>query len=161
MNLFSGSERATVHQTVPVYIPLLLPLTIIAVPVADFFLAIVRRTWRGQSPFAADRGHLHHRLLEIGHSHSRAVLIMYFWSALIAFGGVAFSMSSGPWAVISVLAVLAIVGVVLSAAPHVGRAMAAKPVPPTETRRTTKIPPVIDIDPSVPMRDLPRAVDRR
>ena len=71
---------------VPVYIPLLMPLTIIAIPAADLVLAIVRRTWNGQSPFAADRGHLHHRLLEIGHSHSRAVLIMYFWSALIAFG---------------------------------------------------------------------------
>ena len=86
MKLFAGSEQAAVHQTVPVYIPLLLPLTIIAIPAADLVLAIVRRTWRGQSPFAADRGHLHHRLLEIGHSHSRAVLIMYFWSALIAFG---------------------------------------------------------------------------
>ena len=80
----------------PVYIPLLLPLTIIAVPVADLVLAIVRRTWNGQSPFAADRGHLHHRLLEIGHSHSRAVLIMYFWSALIAFGAVAYSVNSAP-----------------------------------------------------------------
>ncbi|CAM5551905.1 Undecaprenyl-phosphate alpha-N-acetylglucosaminyl 1-phosphate transferase [Streptomyces griseomycini] len=56
----------TVHQMVPVYIPLLMPLTIIAIPAADLILAIVRRTWRGQSPFAADRGHLHHRLLEIG-----------------------------------------------------------------------------------------------
>ena len=79
----------------PVYIPLLLPLTIIAIPVADLVLAIVRRTWNGQSPFAADRGHLHHRLLEIGHSHSRAVLIMYFWSALIAFGAVAYSVQLG------------------------------------------------------------------
>jgi UDP-GlcNAc:undecaprenyl-phosphate GlcNAc-1-phosphate transferase len=87
LKLFVGSEKAAVHQTVPVYIPLLLPLTIIAVPTADLVLAIVRRTWRGQSPFAADRGHLHHRLLEIGHSHSRAVLIMYFWSALIALLG--------------------------------------------------------------------------
>ncbi len=44
--LFTGSEKAAVHQTVPVYIPLLLPLTIIAVPAADLVLAIVRRTWR-------------------------------------------------------------------------------------------------------------------
>jgi UDP-GlcNAc:undecaprenyl-phosphate GlcNAc-1-phosphate transferase len=57
LKLFAGSEKAAVHQTVPVYIPLLLPLTIIAIPAADLVLAIVRRTWRGQSPFAADRGH--------------------------------------------------------------------------------------------------------
>ncbi|NEE37406.1 undecaprenyl/decaprenyl-phosphate alpha-N-acetylglucosaminyl 1-phosphate transferase, partial [Streptomyces sp. SID7982] len=78
---FEGSERGATHAMFPVFIPLLLPLTIIAIPAADLILAIVRRTWNGQSPFAADRGHLHHRLLEIGHSHSRAVLIMYFWSA--------------------------------------------------------------------------------
>ncbi|MEU6216949.1 MraY family glycosyltransferase [Streptomyces sp. NPDC047022] len=118
MNLFSGSERATVHQTVPVYIPLLLPLTIIAVPAADFFLAIVRRTWRGQSPFAADRGHLHHRLLEIGHSHSRAVLIMYFWSGLIAFGTLAYSVNSAPLLIVLGVVALSAVGLVLLLLPR-------------------------------------------
>lgn len=109
MNLFAGSEKEAVHQTVPVYIPLLLPLTIIAVPAADLVLAIVRRTWRGQSPFAADRGHLHHRLLDIGHSHSRAVLIMYFWSALVAFGALAYSVNSGAmWIVLGIMALSAV-----------------------------------------------------
>ncbi|MFD5229407.1 MraY family glycosyltransferase [Streptomyces qaidamensis] len=109
LNLYAGSEKEAVHQTVPVYIPLLLPLTIIAVPAADLILAIVRRTWRGQSPFAADRGHLHHRLLEIGHSHSRAVLIMYFWSALIAFGALAYSVNSASmWIVLGVVFLSAI-----------------------------------------------------
>ncbi|MFJ8359338.1 MraY family glycosyltransferase [Streptomyces sp. NPDC093984] len=118
MNLFSGSERATVHQTVPVYIPLLLPLTIIAVPAADLVLAIVRRTWRGQSPFAADRGHLHHRLLEIGHSHSRAVLIMYFWSALIAFGTLGYSVNSASMWIVLGIVVLSAVGLVLLLLPR-------------------------------------------
>jgi UDP-GlcNAc:undecaprenyl-phosphate GlcNAc-1-phosphate transferase len=109
LKLFAGSEKEAVHQTVPVYIPLLLPLTIIAIPAADLVLAIVRRTWRGQSPFAADRGHLHHRLLEIGHSHSRAVLIMYFWSALIAFGALAYSVNSASmWIVLGVVFLCAI-----------------------------------------------------
>ncbi|MFE0808408.1 MraY family glycosyltransferase [Streptomyces sp. NPDC058848] len=118
MNLFSGSERNTVHQMVPVYIPLLMPLTIIAIPAADLILAIVRRTWRGQSPFAADRGHLHHRLLEVGHSHSRAVLIMYFWSALIAFGALAYSVNSASmWIVLGVVA-LSAVGLVLLLLPR-------------------------------------------
>jgi UDP-GlcNAc:undecaprenyl-phosphate GlcNAc-1-phosphate transferase len=109
LKVFAQSEREAVHQTVPVYIPLLLPLTIIAIPAADLVLAIVRRTWRGQSPFAADRGHLHHRLLEIGHSHSRAVLIMYFWSALIAFGALAYSVNSASmWIVLGVVFLSAI-----------------------------------------------------
>ncbi|AZQ37432.1 undecaprenyl/decaprenyl-phosphate alpha-N-acetylglucosaminyl 1-phosphate transferase [Streptomyces cyaneochromogenes] len=118
LNLFSGSERNTVHQMVPAYIPLLMPLTIIAVPAADLVLAIVRRTWRGQSPFAADRGHLHHRLLEIGHSHSRAVLIMYFWSALIAFGALAYSVNSASmWIVLGVV-FLSAIGLVLLLLPR-------------------------------------------
>jgi UDP-GlcNAc:undecaprenyl-phosphate/decaprenyl-phosphate GlcNAc-1-phosphate transferase len=118
LKLFAGSEQAAVHQTVPVYIPLLLPLTIIAIPAADLVLAIVRRTWRGQSPFAADRGHLHHRLLEVGHSHSRAVLIMYFWSALIAFGALAYSVNSASmWIVLGVV-FLSAVGLILLLLPR-------------------------------------------
>ncbi len=109
LNVNLGGNRETTHAMLPVFIPLLMPLTIIAVPAADLILAIVRRTWRGQSPFAADRGHLHHRLLEIGHSHSRAVLIMYFWSALIAFGALAYSVNSASmWIVLGVVFLSAI-----------------------------------------------------
>nr|WP_202529120.1 MraY family glycosyltransferase [Streptomyces sp. SID486] len=138
--LFTGSEKAAVHQTVPVYIPLLLPLTIIAVPAADLVLAIVRRTWRGQSPFAADRGHLHHRLLEIGHSHSRAVLIMYFWSALIGFGALAYSVNSASmWIVLGVV-FLSSVGLVLLLLPRFRPRVpvwAQRFVPPRYRRRGT------------------------
>ncbi|MFC7974876.1 MraY family glycosyltransferase [Streptomyces cinereoruber] len=118
LKLFEGSTREATHAALPVFIPLLLPLTIIAIPMADLVLAIVRRTWKGQSPFAADRGHLHHRLLEIGHSHSRAVLIMYFWSALIAFGTLAYSVhSTSMWIVLGVVALSAI-GLVLLLMPR-------------------------------------------
>ncbi|MFD8383110.1 MraY family glycosyltransferase [Streptomyces sp. NPDC059679] len=142
MKLFAGSETAAVHATVPVYIPLLLPLTVIAVPFADLVLAIVRRTWRGQSPFAADRGHLHHRLLEIGHSHSRAVLIMYFWSALIAFGAVAYSVNSvSMWFVLSIVG-LSAVGLVLLLLPRFTPRVphwAEGFVPPRYRRRRNRI----------------------
>ncbi|WP_406298477.1 undecaprenyl/decaprenyl-phosphate alpha-N-acetylglucosaminyl 1-phosphate transferase [Embleya sp. NBC_00888] len=79
-----GSMSFTTHKLVPVYIPLVLPFAVLVVPLMDLVMAVGRRGWAGRSPFAADKGHLHHRLLEIGHSHSRAVLIMYFWSGLIA-----------------------------------------------------------------------------
>ncbi|KAB8164538.1 undecaprenyl/decaprenyl-phosphate alpha-N-acetylglucosaminyl 1-phosphate transferase [Streptomyces sp. 3MP-14] len=111
MRLFTGSERSAVTEMVPVYMPLLLPLTIIVLPFLDLVLAIVRRTWNGRSPFAADRGHLHHRLLEIGHSQSRAVLIMYFWSALVAFGAVGYSVGANAW-VVPLVVVLSGVGLV-------------------------------------------------
>ncbi|MET7356902.1 MraY family glycosyltransferase [Streptomyces sp. NPDC005562] len=105
MRLNFGGGRDATHAMLPVFIPLLMPLTIIAIPFADLVLAIVRRTWNGKSPFAADRGHLHHRLLQIGHSHSRAVLIMYFWSALIAFGTVAYSVhSTSVWILLLIVA---------------------------------------------------------
>ncbi|MFF5444983.1 MraY family glycosyltransferase [Streptomyces sp. NPDC012888] len=118
MALWAGGERNATHAMLPVFIPLLLPLTIIALPMADLVLAIARRTWNGQSPFAADRGHLHHRLLEIGHSHSRAVLIMYFWSALIAFGTVAYSVNSNSMWIVLGIAALSGVGLVLLLLPR-------------------------------------------
>ncbi|MFB7995251.1 MraY family glycosyltransferase [Streptomyces sp. NPDC056002] len=118
MKLNFGGTRDATHAMVPVFIPLLMPLTIIAVPFADLVLAIVRRTWKGQSPFAADRGHLHHRLLEIGHSHSRAVLIMYFWSALLSFGAVAYSVHSSSMWIVMAIVVLSFVGLVLLLLPR-------------------------------------------
>lgn len=81
----------------PAILPLALPFVVVLVPLLDLGLAVVRRTWAGRSPFAADKQHLHHRLLEIGHSHRRAVLIMYVWSGLVAFSVVALSILDGPW----------------------------------------------------------------
>ena len=70
----------------PALLPLLLPIAVMALPFLD--LAARRRPAHlaGRSPFAPDKQHLHHRLLESGHSHARAVLVMYLWSAVIAFG---------------------------------------------------------------------------
>ena len=97
----------------PALLPLILPFAAIAAPFLDLVLAVIRRTMSGRSPFAPDKQHLHHRLLEIGHSHRGAVLIMYFWSALIAFGVVGLSLvSAQAWALVAV-ALLVIVGVVL------------------------------------------------
>jgi UDP-GlcNAc:undecaprenyl-phosphate GlcNAc-1-phosphate transferase len=139
---FTGSTRETVHFMVPVYMPLLLPLTMIAIPAADLVLAVVRRTWKGQSPFAADRGHLHHRLLEIGHSHSRAVLIMYFWCALFAFAAVAFSVNSSSLWIVLVIVSLSAVGLVVLLLPRFKPAApdwAESVVPPRYRRRRRRL----------------------
>ncbi|HWG93014.1 MAG TPA: MraY family glycosyltransferase [Mycobacteriales bacterium] len=109
--------------TFPVLLPLVLPFAVLAVPFVDLLLAVVRRTRAGRSPFAPDKAHLHHRLLEIGHSHSRAVLIMYFWTALIAFGGVAVAVSGGPLPVLAVAGLLAAAALVLS---NLGRLRAVR-----------------------------------
>ena len=68
----------------PVIMPLLLPAALLVIPYADLLLAVVRRTRAGQSPFAPDRKHLHHRLLDIGHSQRASVLIMYLWAAVFS-----------------------------------------------------------------------------
>ncbi|MFC7220555.1 MraY family glycosyltransferase [Streptomyces polyrhachis] len=115
---FDGSEKETVKATVPVFIPLVLPLTILMVPIADLVLAVVRRTWKGQSPFAADRGHLHHRLLEMGHSYMRAVLLMYFGAALVAFGMVAFSVQFDQVWILSVVVGLSAAGMLVLLLPN-------------------------------------------
>ncbi len=86
-------------------LPVLLPVSLLMVPVADLVLAVVRRTRAGRSPFAPDKQHLHHRLLEIGHSQRRAVYIMWMWAALVAGGSVLASLYSGPttWAGLSAM----------------------------------------------------------
>lgn len=66
--------------------PFLLVIAVMLVPALDALLAIIRRTRAGRSPFSPDKMHLHHRLLQIGHSHRKAVLIIYLWVAIIAFG---------------------------------------------------------------------------
>ncbi len=77
-------------------LPLLLPIAVLLLPFVDLLLAIARRTMRGESPFKPDKQHLHHRLLELGHSHRRAVVVLWLWAALIALGGVVLALYPGP-----------------------------------------------------------------
>jgi UDP-GlcNAc:undecaprenyl-phosphate/decaprenyl-phosphate GlcNAc-1-phosphate transferase len=79
----SAYSGGTVNRF-PEILPLLLPATILLIPYVDLLLAVVRRTRAGQSPWQADKKHLHHRLLDIGHSHRTSVLIMYLWATLFA-----------------------------------------------------------------------------
>jgi UDP-GlcNAc:undecaprenyl-phosphate GlcNAc-1-phosphate transferase len=105
--------------TFPALLVLLLPFAVLAVPFVDLVLAVVRRTRSGVSPFSPDKAHLHHRLLQIGHSHTRAVLIMYFWTALLGFGAVAACVSGGPVKVLSAMAVLGLAGAAVGMVPRV------------------------------------------
>ncbi|GIH74764.1 MraY family glycosyltransferase [Planobispora longispora] len=102
-------------NTFPVILPLLLPVAILVLPLLDLIMAVIRRTSNGLSPFAPDRGHLHHRLLDIGHSHRRSVLIMYAWTFLFAFAVVAMSYEGVPLALF-LLTVLLAVGVLVAMA---------------------------------------------
>ena len=69
----------------PTLLPLLLPFAVLAIPFLDLLLAVSRRIKAGKSPFAPDNLHLHHRLLKAGNSTGQTVLIVYLWTATIAF----------------------------------------------------------------------------
>jgi UDP-GlcNAc:undecaprenyl-phosphate GlcNAc-1-phosphate transferase len=69
----------------PTLLPLLLPFAVLAIPFLDLLLAVIRRVKAGKSPFAPDNLHLHHRLLNAGNSTGQTVLIVYLWTATIAF----------------------------------------------------------------------------
>lgn len=77
-------------QLLPAFIPVMLPLVVLLLPLLDFTLAVLRRLRLGMSPFEADRAHLHHRLLDMGHTHMQAVLILYSWTAVMAIGTLMF-----------------------------------------------------------------------
>lgn len=65
-------------------LPVFLPLLILAIPLLDVALAILRRVRRGRSFAHADKEHIHHRLMDIGHGYRKTVLLMYLWSALLS-----------------------------------------------------------------------------
>lgn len=69
----------------PTLLPLLLPFAVLAIPFLDLLLAVSRRVKAGKSPFAPDNLHLHHRLLSAGNTTGQTVLIVYLWTATIAF----------------------------------------------------------------------------
>jgi UDP-GlcNAc:undecaprenyl-phosphate GlcNAc-1-phosphate transferase len=90
---------------IPTIVPILLPFAILSLPLLDLGLAVLRRTARGQSPWSADRGHLHHKLIELGHTHRTAVLMMYVWTCILAFGGLAFAIF--PWQMVLTVDIVA------------------------------------------------------
>jgi UDP-GlcNAc:undecaprenyl-phosphate GlcNAc-1-phosphate transferase len=69
----------------PTLLPLMLPFAVLAIPLIDLFSAIIRRLRAGQSPFSSDKEHMHHRILRAGNTHLRTTIIMYLWTATIAF----------------------------------------------------------------------------
>ncbi|MFM8902279.1 MAG: glycosyltransferase family 4 protein [Actinomycetota bacterium] len=76
--------------------PLFIPILVLAVPILDVIFAIIRRTRSGVGFATADTGHLHHRLIKLGHGPRRAVVIMWSWTALLS-GFVLYpALSEGP-----------------------------------------------------------------
>jgi UDP-GlcNAc:undecaprenyl-phosphate/decaprenyl-phosphate GlcNAc-1-phosphate transferase len=114
---YADTLRTAVNRY-PEILPLLLPATILVIPYADLLLAVVRRTRAGLSPLAPDRKHLHHRLLDIGHSHRSSVLIMYLWAALFAGGIVWLSIAKTPLSLLAVTTLAAMLALLMMSMPR-------------------------------------------
>lgn len=87
-------------------VTLVIPLLILGVPIFDLSFAILRRIKNGQNIFRPDRGHLHHRLFNIGYSQRKAVLVLYAWCTLMS--SLALSMRFAPGFVTIIVAGVAI-----------------------------------------------------
>ena len=66
------------------FAPLFIPFFILGVPILDMAFAIVRRTVHRTGVAERDLGHLHHRLVRLGHGHRRAVLVLWAWTAVLS-----------------------------------------------------------------------------
>ena len=80
----ADTDQRFIGQTFFFLAPLVLPLFILGVPVLDLLFAVVRRATRRQAIDVADKGHLHHRLMNLGHGHRRSVLILWTWTVVLA-----------------------------------------------------------------------------
>ncbi|RRO12637.1 undecaprenyl/decaprenyl-phosphate alpha-N-acetylglucosaminyl 1-phosphate transferase [Saccharopolyspora rhizosphaerae] len=112
--IYTGSGPG---DTIALLSPLLVVAAVLFVPLLDLIMAVVRRTKAGKSPFHADKMHLHHRLLEIGHSQRRAVLLMYLWAAVIAFGAVSLTLFN-TWVVGWVVGLVVLLAAIISLIPR-------------------------------------------
>lgn len=108
----------------PSWLPLVLPFAIMALPIADLLAAYIRRTWNGRWWFVADKQHLHHQLLQRGHSMINAVLVMYVWTAVIAYGVIVLALMAWPQS-LALIAVGVVAAGLVTAVPYRQRAREA------------------------------------
>lgn len=84
MSVVGESDVASPGRTFFTFAPILIPFFILGIPLIDTVWAVVRRASRRSSPAVADKNHLHHRLMRLGHGQTRAVLILWAWTALLS-----------------------------------------------------------------------------
>lgn len=118
--------------------PLIVVLGVLFLPLLDLLLAVIRRTRRGMRLMDADKMHLHHRLLELGHSQRRAVLLLYMWAALLAFGAVSLTLFD-VGVVVWILALALVLAVLVSVIPRLNarRRRGERPTEPVKQEVST------------------------
>ena len=159
----------------PTILPLLVPAAIFIVPYADLMFAIIRRAKAGKPLMAADRQHMHHRLLNIGHSYRQSVLLMYLWAALFSVTVVSLSLVRTPSVVFVAATLVAVLALLPATMPRLRpwrsgqpakpapKARPAAPIPPANATPAavppahadaTQLPPILAT--ATPVPDVPR-----
>ncbi|MDN5731153.1 MAG: undecaprenyl/decaprenyl-phosphate alpha-N-acetylglucosaminyl 1-phosphate transferase [Yaniella sp.] len=115
-----GALEGFRFRNVPAYMPILLPLAVMLLPLLDLVMAVLRRTARRSSPFTADRGHIHHKLVDGGYTHRQAVLLLYLWTFVIGYGAVSLTYFSAE-VVFAVVAIAMALLVLLTLRPWIIR----------------------------------------
>jgi UDP-GlcNAc:undecaprenyl-phosphate GlcNAc-1-phosphate transferase len=145
-------------QGLPIYLPVILPFAVLALPLIDLLLAVLRRTRAGKAPWHPDKQHLHHRMLALGHGHRRAVLVLYAWTAIVAFG-VASTIFIGIRQAIAVTTLATVVAAVVTWDPLRRQLLRQS----GQRRRATDLAPAVDgVEegaPSAVRSDSPRLLD--
>jgi len=143
----------------PTFLPLLVPAAIFVIPYADLMFAVIRRTRAGKPLMSADRQHLHHRLLNIGHSYRQSVLIMYLWAALFSVTVVSLSIVRIPSVVFAVATLVAVLALLPATMPRLRpwriHTRPAAPLP--AATRAPAAPPSGGTPPSPPVPAAPLA----
>ena len=85
------------------------PLLIMGLPMFDAIFAMVRRVSKGQSPMQADRGHLHHRLIDMGFSQKQSVFILYIISGILGLSAIILAESGSLRAMLLLASVLVVI----------------------------------------------------
>jgi UDP-GlcNAc:undecaprenyl-phosphate GlcNAc-1-phosphate transferase len=93
------------------FISFVVPFLMLGLPIFDVCFAVVRRVSHGQSPMQPDRGHVHHRLIDMGFSQKQAVGVLYVISAILGLSAVVLTASGAVKAMVFLLAMCAAAGI--------------------------------------------------
>lgn len=124
----SGRPALSAYGTADMFTllsPLILVAAVVFIPLLDMVLAVIRRTRAGVSFATPDKMHLHHKLLELGHSARRVALLIYLWVSVLALSVAACTLFS-PLAVAPFFAVGLVIALAATFAPRLSRRLATR-----------------------------------
>ena len=124
----SGRPARSAYGTADLFTllsPLILVAAVMFIPLLDMLMAVVRRTRAGVGFYTADKMHLHHRLLELGHSQRRVALLIYLWVGMLAFS-VALLTIFSPLVVLPFMVLALLIAVGATFAPRLSRSLASR-----------------------------------